>query len=131
MQKEILGAYNALFTACAFLFILGLTILRKSYADGDYKQNKSTFEMCLGLTAYFGAEFILRGWWAYWKSGYLARDAVSWMYDHQLVFYTNCVKILSVVLIIKALTEDSPYGRLWQTCAFVIFCVGVMGYLKK
>lgn len=131
MDKEILGAYSALFIACACLFILGLTILYRSYLDKDYRKNKSTFEMCLGLTTYFGAESILRGWWVYWKSGYLSRDAISWMYDHELVFYTNCVKILSVVLIIKALTEDSPYGRLWQTCAFVIFCVGVMGWLKK
>lgn len=131
MEKEILGAYNALFAGCAFLFILGLTILRKSYVDGDYIKNKSTFEMCLGLTTYFGSESFLRGWWACWKSGYLSRDAISWMYDHELVFYMNCVKILSVILIIKALTEDSPYGRMWQICAGVVCFVGIMGWLKK
>jgi hypothetical protein len=133
MEKEILGAYSALFAVCVCLFTLGLTILYRSYKDGDYltPEKKTTFWLALGIAGFFGSESILRGWWTVWKSGYLSRRAVSWMYDHELVFYTTCVMIISGILLIKSLTEDSPYGRIWQLCAGVVLCIGIMGYLKK
>lgn len=132
MDKAILAAYSGLTATCVLIFILGLTILYRSYIDGSWQNpdKKSTFYLALSIVGWFGAESILRGWWTVWKSSYMSRDAVSWMYDHTVVLCAVCVMIGSGILFIKSLTDDSPHGRLWILCAGVIFSVIFLGYVR-
>lgn len=130
MEKTILAAYNGLTCATLAVCILGLTVLAKSYKDGDYHNGKkSTFWISVALVGWMGAEAVLRGWWSVWKSGYMAREPVSWMLDHPIVLACVTVKIICGILFIKALTEDSPQGRLWKLCAGLVFCVVLLGVM--
>lgn len=128
MAQTILAAYNGLTCAALAVFILALTVLIRSYKDGDYRNGKkSTFWIAVGLTGWMGAEAVSRAWWASWKQGYISRDAVSWMLDHPIVLACVTVKIICGIILVKALTEDSPQGRLWKLCAGLIGCVVLMG----
>jgi len=127
----ILAAYNGLTCAALAVCILALTVLVKSYKDGDYyyPQKKSTFWIAVALTGWMGAECISRAWWSIWKSGYISREPVSWMLDHPIVLACVTVKIGCGILFVKALTEDSPQGRLWKICAGLVGCVVILGVL--
>jgi hypothetical protein len=131
MDRMILAAYNGLTCAALAVCILALTVLVKSYKDGDYyyPQKKSTFWIAVALTGWMGAECISRAWWSIWKSGYISREPVSWMLDHPIVLACVTVKIGCGILFVKALTEDSPQGRLWKICAGLIGCVVILGVL--
>lgn len=128
MGKTILAAYNGLTVTALGVSILALTVLLKSYKDGDYHNGeKSTFWIATALTGWMAAECVSRAWWSVWKSGYLSREPVSWMLDHPVVLLCVTVKIACGILLIKALTEDSPHGRLWKLCAGLVGCVVLMG----
>lgn len=132
MEKLILAAYSGLTCAALSVFILALTVLAKSYKDGDYlhKSKKHTFWIAVALTGWMGAEAVSRAWWSVWKSGYISREPVSWMLDHPVVLLCVTVKIVCGILFIKALTEDSPQGRLWKVCAGLVFCVVLLGVME-
>ena len=132
MDRMILAAYNGLTCAAFAVTVLALTVLVKSYKDGDYHyvEKKPTFWTATALTGWMGSECISRAWWAAWKTGYMARDSVSWMLDHPIVLVCVTVKIMCGILFIKALTEDSPQGRLWKLCAGLIGCVVLMGIIR-
>ncbi len=131
MGKTILAAYNGLTCAALAVALLAFTVLVRSYQDGDHlnPQKKSTFSIALALTGWMIAEFISRAWWSSWKSGYIAREPVSWMIDHPVVLACVTLKIICGIMFIKALTEDSPQGRLWKICAGLIVCVVALGVL--
>ena len=130
MEKTILAAYNGLTLTALAVCILALTVLAKSYKDGDYYHNKSTFWISVALAGWMGAEFVSRAWWSVWKQGYISREPVSWMMDHPLVLACVTVKIACGILFVKALTEDSPQGRLWKLCAGLVGCVVILGMVK-
>lgn len=130
MGKTILAAYNGLTVADLAVCILALTVLIKSYRDGDYYHRKSTFWIAVALTGWMGAETVLRAWWSVWKQGYMSREPVAWMMDHPVVLVCVTVKIACGILFIKALTEDSPQGRLWKLCAGLVGCVVFLGVVK-
>ena len=129
MEKTILAAYKGLTCAALSVFILALTVLAKSYRDGDYKSKKSTFLFAIALSGWMAAEAVSRAWWSVWKEGYQSREAVAWMIDHPIVLACVTVKIICGILFIKALTEDSPQGRLWKICAGLVFCVVLLGVI--
>lgn len=131
MEKAILAAYNGLACAAFAVFILAVTVLVKSYKDGDlwHRDKKATFWIAVALTGWMAAECLSRLWWSAWKSAYLSREPVSWMMDHPIVLACVTVKIVCGILFVKALTEDSPQGRLWKICAGLIGCVVILGML--
>ena len=132
MEQTILAAYNGLTCAALAVCILAITVLMKSYKDGDYyhPDKKSTFWIGVGLTGWMGAEALNRAWWSVWKKGYISREPVAWMMDHPVVLACVTVKIICGIILVKALTEDSPQGRLWKICAGLIGCVVLMGMVK-
>lgn len=130
MEKIILAAYSGLTCASFAVFILALSVLVKSYKDGDYIYQKSTFWISVALTGWMGAETVSRAWWSVWKSGYLSREPVSWMIDHPVVLACVTAKIVCGIVFIKALTEDSPQGRLWKLCAGLVCCVVLLGVIR-
>lgn len=128
MGKLILASYSGLTISSLMVAILGLSVLYKCHKDKDYG---NVFYISLAITMGSMGQFILRGWWTIWKDGYMSREPVAWMMNHPIVLFCTLLMIVSGVLLIKALTEDSPYGRLWKLCLTVILCVGLMAYLKK
>lgn len=129
MERLILAAYNGLTCASLAVFILALTVLVKSYKDSDHIHEKSTFWIAAALTGWMAAETAFRAWWSVWRSGYLSREPVSWMLDHPIVLLFVTVKIVCGIIFVKALTGDSPHGRLWKLCAGLIGCVVILGML--
>lgn len=129
-DKAILAAYSGLTVTALMVTILGLTVLNKCHKDRNYGP---TFLMSLAITMTWAAEFVLRGWWTIWKNGYISRDPVSWMMNHEVVFVSICVMMASGLLFIKALTDEypSPQGRMWKICFWVSMCVAMMAFLKR
>lgn len=131
MERLILALYKGLTCAALSVLILASSVLVKSYQDGDYSNpaKKSTFWIAVALTGWMAAEFVSRAWWSVWKSGHISHDAVAWMINHPVVLACVTVKIICGILFVKALTDDSPQGRLWKLCAGLIFCVVLLGAL--
>lgn len=127
MGKTILAVSSGLTVTALMVFILGLTVLHKCYRERNYGY---TFWIAISITLFWGAEFVLRFWSTLWREGYLSKEPVAWMLNHGTILWAQLAMILSGILFIKTLTEDSPQGRLWQIGASVILCVIGLSYLK-
>lgn len=128
MEKLILAGYSSLTITCLMVSILGLSVLYKCHKDKDYGD---VFLVSLAISMGAMGQFFMRGWWTLWKDRYISREPSAWMMDHPIVFFCTVLMVASGILFIKALTQESPYGRLWKLCLTVILCVGLMAYLKR
>lgn len=128
METAILASSKSLTVTCIMVFTLASSVLYKCYKEGNFT---TTFWMALGLMGFFGAESLLRGWWTAWRTRYMARDASAWMIDHWVVLALSLIMIASGLLLIWSLTDESPYGRLWKLCLFVVLCVFGMSYFGR
>lgn len=128
MDKVILAAYSGLTITSLMVSILGFSILYRCYKDRDFG---STFFITLAITMNWGAQFISRSWWTVWKDRYISSETTMWMLDHSIVLWCVIFMILSGLLFIKTLTEDSPYGILWKSCASIIFFVMFLVWVTK
>ena len=127
MERLILESYKGLTITALMVFILAVTVLLKCHKDEDYG---STFRLSLAISGWMFGEFLMRAWWTVWKSRYISREPSQWMQDHEIVLFSSYLMIGSGIYLIKALTEDSPYGRLWKLCAIVVGCVMMLGMMK-
>jgi len=126
MDQIILAAYKSLTITSLMACILGVTVLAKCYKENNFG---TTFWFSMAITIGWFGEFLMRSWWTVWKERYLSRETSSWMYDHGIVLLASCLLILSGLLFIKTLTEDSKYDNVWIICTLVSFVTFWMSYV--
>jgi len=127
MEKTILAAYSSLTVVSALLSILAFTVLVRCHKPGDYG---STLKMALGLFFMSFFQFIDRAWWTVWKDRYISRDSSAWMLDHAIPMLAPLAMTGGALLVIMALTEDSPHKRVFNLCFGGVLCVFFLSWMK-
>lgn len=128
MDRWILAAYSGLTVSALMVCMLGITILLKCVKDRDFH---TTALLSLGFTLWSGFQFVDRGWWTIWKNYYISKKPSTWMLNHEMALINPVMMIVGMMMVILALTHDSPNKRIFNICLSVVLCVIFMAYLKR
>lgn len=124
IEAVILAEYSG-----AALITLMITSIGASVAYRCYKMGQMdyTFRIALALVInnFFMSCFSM--WRAIYTMRRMRNEPSAWMMDHWIIPVFVIGIVIGGLIIIKALTEDSPYDRMMTVCtASVIFIMALI-----
>lgn len=127
MGELTIPIYNTIAFEFVFIFLVAVSVIESCIRNKDFD---SAFYAAFGLVLKNLALCFIFAWLAQARTKRFSGDAYLWMMDSLALPIAGLAVFIGGLFVIRTLTSESPYGRLWKISAGVGLFVFLMSWMQ-